>query len=175
MKEQMQKFRTLTHDVMALRRNGYSGPFFVGAAMWACGAWLLAPWITFSTSPVYRLMSEIAIEEFWGALMLAASSVMILSSLRRRPREVALSCLMSAFMWFLMLSSFAAGRVESLLVPISFVMMVRCMSLHREFLVSFDSVTGMPYARERQVARPPQPGDDPFEEFRHRHPDASRG
>lgn len=144
MKRTVQAWRETLREVFALRRNGYSGPFFVGLTLLMMAGWLLLPWNTFETSPSYSLMSNFAIEEFWAALMAFPSLLMVVSSLRRRPREVAIGALMAAFIWFLVMCSFAVGNVASVTVPFSLVMTFRCLSIMREFKDYFDPVTGEP-------------------------------
>jgi len=146
-------YRQTMREVFALRRNGYSGPFFVGMTLFLMGVWLMLPLETFSTSVTYSLMSKFAIEEFWGAIMSGTALIMVISALRRRPREVALGALVASFIWFLMASSFAAGNIASLSVPFSFVMTFRCLSIMREFKDTFDPVTGEPIFEDREGVR----------------------
>lgn len=144
----MKKISRTALEVFALRRNGYSGPFFVGFTLFLMGGWLVAPWDTFSTSNLYSFMDEVAIEEAWGFVMMASSSFMVISAFRRRPRDVALGSLVAAMTWFLVMASFIAGNPSSITVPIGLVMTLRCMSIHREYIQDFDEVTGERLKRE---------------------------
>lgn len=155
MKKTVSAWRETMREVLALRRNGYSGPFFVGLTLFLMGFWLMLPMETFGTSPVYDLMEEFAIEEFWGAIMSGTALIMVISSLRRRPREVALGSLVAAFVWFLVAASFAAGSYQSVTVPFSLVMTFRCLSLMREFKDNFDANTGLPLAHTHESSRLP--------------------
>jgi hypothetical protein len=141
------KTRLTIKEIFALRRNGYSGPFFMGMTLFLSGLWLLLPfWSTFEELPAnYEIASQFASEEAWGFFMIAASLVTIISALARKPREVAIGALMAAGAWFLLLASVIASSLAGIVVPIMFVLMVRSVSLFREFRLAFDPVTGERY------------------------------
>lgn len=136
------------HELLALRRNGYSGPFFVGTAMLGMGGWLLGSWETFD-SPTYDFMAEQASEFAWGVFLVMTSLILIISSLARKPREVALGALLSAAAWFALFCSFALGHAASVTVPLTFVLFIRSLSIHQEFKHHFDPVTGEAYIHQR--------------------------
>lgn len=140
-------------EVFALSRNGYSGPFFVGAMLFGVGGWLMAPWETFPNSPVYAFMAEQASEFAWGMFMVITSLVLLVSSLARKPREVAIGALLSAAAWFAMFCSFALGHPQSVTVPLTFVLFLRSLSIHREFKYYFDPITGEAYVHQHHGAQ----------------------
>lgn len=145
-RKSMQTFR----EVLALSRNGYSGPFFVGTTLLGMGIWLMLPWDTFPSSPVYDFMEEQASEFAWGVFMVLTSLIMVASSLVRKPREVALAALLAAGVWFAMFCSFALGNPPSITVPFTFVMFMRSLSIHREFKFYFDPITGEAYIHQQK-------------------------
>lgn len=122
----------------AMRRNGYSGPFFVALSLLAMGVWVVANPGLFATSSVYEVMGEIAIEAAWGIFMIGTSVSMLISSVNRRPREVAMGALPAAFGYFIIMASVIAGNPRSMFVPLLLVMTLRCLSINREFLARQD-------------------------------------
>jgi len=125
--------RFLIQSVMRLRRNGYSGPFFIGLMLFVCGVQLLIPNDTFVTSISYDVMGEWASEEAWGVFFIACSSFIIISSVKRKPEMVAVGALVAGFGWLVTWVSVLLGNPEGLLMPIVGVLTVRCVSLFREF------------------------------------------
>ena len=132
-------------EIFALRRNGYSGPFFQGLVVFCMGMWVLVFEDTFAVSEKYALMEEFASELAWGVGLIIISSLIIIGSLSRKPREVAIGSAVIGGAWFLMFASFIAASPASPMNAIAFVMILRCMSLFREFMTQFDPVTGRPY------------------------------
>ncbi len=142
-----------TRELLALRRNGYSGPFFVGMTMLGMGGWLLGSWDTFPNSPVYDFMADQASEFAWGVFLVMTSLILIISSLARKPREVALGGLLAAAAWFALFCSFALGHAASVTVPLTFVLFIRSLSIHQEFKFHFDPVTGEAYVHQHRGDR----------------------
>jgi predicted exporter len=121
-------------EVFALRRNGYSGPFFMALLLMGAGIQLLIPNETFGDQDKYRVMAEFASEEAWGIGMVGIALMLTVACLARKPREVALASLPAALAWFIVFGSFTAARPVSVIVPITFVLILRCISLYREFM-----------------------------------------
>lgn len=132
-------------ELLALRRNGYSGPFFLGAMLFGMGVWLALPVDTFSTAQEYAFMKEHASEEMWAGTFIFTSAVMLGSALARRPREVALAALVCAGIWLMIFASFTASNPASTMIPLTFVLFLRALSIHQEFKHHFDPITGKPY------------------------------
>lgn len=132
-------------EVFALRRNGYSGPFFQGLTVAAMGAWIIYPNNTFDVFEKYDLMAEFASEEAWGTGLIASSLIIIVGALSRKPREVALGSIIIGAAWLLMFASFFAVTPESTINAVAIVMVLRNASIFREFMTQFDPVTGKPY------------------------------
>lgn len=123
----------LIGSIYRLRRNGYSGPLFIGLALAACGIQLLVPSNTFGTSESYAVMEDWASEPAWGIFLSACSVHMIISSIKRKPEMVSIGALVAAFGWLVMWVSVVLGNPSGLLMPITFVMILRSMSIFREF------------------------------------------
>ena len=138
--------RETIKEVFALRRNGYSGPFFVAAMMFAMGAWFIYPTETFATSSTYDVMEELASELAWGVALVGNSLIMLIACLGRWSREVSIAALVSAGLWFIVFASYAAGNPLSAVVPLTLILTFRSLSLFKEFRRDFDPVTGRPYA-----------------------------
>jgi len=132
-------------EIFALRRNGYSGPFFQGLLIFCMGMWVLVFEDTFAGSQKYDLMEEFASELAWGVGLIVCSALIIIGALSRKPREVAMGSAVIGAAWFLMFASFIAASPASPMNAIAFVMVLRCVSLFREFWTQFDHVTGRPY------------------------------
>ena len=116
-----------------LRRNGYSGPFFVALTMMAVGIQFLVPNSTFETGRSYAIMADWASEPAWGIFLVACSLHLMVSSLKRKPEMVSVGSLVAAFGWLVMWVSVVLGNPRGALMPITLVMTLRCMSLFREF------------------------------------------
>ena len=119
--------------IFGLRRNGYSGPFFMGLMLFAVGVSLLLPYDTFSTAESYDVMEDWASEIGWGVFMVAASGHIVIASLRRQPEFVALGALTAAFGWLVTTVSVGLANPEGLLFPIVGILCLRAVSIHNEF------------------------------------------
>lgn len=137
-------------EVLALRRNGYSGPFWNGMTTAALGLFILMPWFRFDSTPTYRLMGEFMSEAAWGLFMVATSTLVIVSALKRRPRDVAHASVGVAFTWMVLFLSVVATHPRALIVPVALVLWIRNLTLYREFTIEFDADTG----RRRQLPSP---------------------
>lgn len=137
-----ENWRMTLREVFALRRNGYSGPFWNGLGLFIVGFVLLLPTNTFETADSYNLMADIASELGWGVFAVGCSLFTIVASLQRHPREVSIGSLVAAFAWMGLFFSTMAANPEGLLGPICGVLWLRCLSLYREFREDFDPVTG---------------------------------
>lgn len=120
-------------SIFGLRRNGYSGPFFMGLTMFACGIQLMTPNSTFVTADAYTVMNDWASEGAWGVFLIACSVALVMASLHRKPEMVSIGALVAAFGWLTVWVSVVLGNPRGLLMPITFVMVLRCMSIFREF------------------------------------------
>lgn len=125
--------RQTARGIFNLRRNGYSGPFFMGLMLFVVGASLLMPYETFATAESYDVMSEWASEIGWGVFMVAASAHIIVASLRRQPEFVALGALTAAFGWLVVTVSVGLANPEGILFPIVGILCIRSVSIHNEF------------------------------------------
>lgn len=137
-------------EIFALRRNGYSGPFFQGLIVFAMGVWILASGNGLATSPKYELMEEFASPIAWGSGLILCSVLIIVGSLSRKPREVAMGSMIIGAAWLLMFASFFTAEAESPINAIALVMILRCVSLFREFMTQFDHVSGKPLRFDSQ-------------------------
>lgn len=123
----------LIGSIYRLRRNGYSGPFFIGLTMFVIGLQLLLPYDSFSTAPSYAVMRAWAAEGTWAVFFIFCSTFMTVASIKRKPGLVSVGALVAAFAWLVTWASVVIGNPGGILMPITLVMTVRCMSIFREF------------------------------------------
>lgn len=145
----MSSTKQTIQEIFALRRNGYSGPFFQGLVVFVIGVWILAAGNGFE-NPKYKLMEEFASPVAWGSGLILCSVLIIIGSLARKPREVAVGSMIIGAAWLLMFASFFIAEPESPINGIARVMILRCTSLFREFKTQFDPVTGKPLRFDSQ-------------------------
>lgn len=132
-------------EIFALRRNGYSGPFFQGLIVFTMGVWTLASDNAFDSSAKYDVMEEFASHTAWGFGLVLCSVLIIVGALSRKPREVVMGSTIIGAAWVIMFISFYSSAPESPINAIALVMIFRCMSLYKEFWTQFDHVTGKPH------------------------------
>lgn len=148
-----------------LRRNGYSGPFFMALSMFAVGVQFLIPNDSFGTSSAYDVMASWADERTWGLFLIACSSYLLFASLSHKPERVSIASLFSAFGWLVMWVSVVLGNPYGALMPMLLVMVMRSMSLFREFadrrydphLLDPERSSAQTYPREHPPSERPQP------------------